>query len=87
MGCTTVSPRTLLVAEALAIVSSQVLTKGRLRGILLPDGSTQQVLTHFADDATYSLFGAERFLHAASDLLLDFGLATNLKINRGKCGF
>lgn len=58
---------------------------GNLRGITLPDGVTQQTLSQFADHTTYSIRGTERYLGAVSTLLDDFGLATGLKINRGKC--
>lgn len=85
-GCPIAPYLFLLVAEALATVSAHEVAQGRLRGIQLPEGGNQHVLTQFADDATYSLFGAPRYLTAASDILTEFGLATGLEINRSKCG-
>lgn len=50
-GCPLAPYLFLIVAEALATASKHAMDMGRLQGIILPDGATQQVLSQFADDA------------------------------------
>ncbi|KAG0623283.1 hypothetical protein M758_3G162400 [Ceratodon purpureus] len=84
-GCPLAPYLFLFAAEALATATSHGTAQGTLRGIRLPDGHTQQVLTQYADDATFSVYGTEQYLRAASDLLHNFRLASGLVLNRGKC--
>lgn len=84
-GCPLAPYLFLIVAEALATSTYSAVGTGRLRGITLLDGSTQQVLSQFADDTTYSIRGTKRYLSEVSNLLVDFGHATGLTINRAKC--
>ncbi|KAG0605467.1 hypothetical protein M758_9G061900 [Ceratodon purpureus] len=84
-GCPLAPYLFLLVAEALATASRHAISTGHLKGITLPDGATQQFLSQYAYDATFSLLGTARSLTTASTLLTDFGLATGLELNRTKC--
>lgn len=83
-GCPLAPYLFLLVAEALATVTKRAVDSGSIKGIMLPDGATQQVLSQFADDTTFSLKGAERYLATTSAMLTEFGLATGLVLNRHK---
>lgn len=84
-GCILASYLFLLVAEALSTVVNQAMTAGRLRGITLSDGSTQQTFFQFADDTSLSLRGHVRNLREASTILQDFGDATRLILNNKEC--
>lgn len=84
-GCPLAPYLLLKEAETLATASKHAMDTGRLQGIILPDGATQQVLSQFANDATYSITGTPRYLAEVSNLLFDFGHATGLTINRAKC--
>lgn len=84
-GCPLAPLLFLLVAEALAEGTQAALREGTLRGITLPDGESQQILTQFADDATFSIHSSAQYLATASELMDKFGLASGLYINRSKC--
>lgn len=75
----------LLVAKALATSSHQAMNHDILRRIRLPNGTSQQLVSQFPDDVTFSLYGAERYLTATSTMLTTFELATGLTLNRQKC--
>lgn len=61
-GCPLAPYLFLIVAETLATTTHAAVDTGRLRGINLPDDSTQQILSQFADDTTYSIRSTERCL-------------------------
>lgn len=83
-GCPLAPFLFLIVAEALAYATQAAVAFGRLRGITLPDGTTQHTLSQFADDTTFALQGSRHNLKEASTLLEDFGQAIGLRLNRGK---
>lgn len=84
-GCPLAPYLDFLVAETLSLAARRGVEQGSLRGIRLPGCGTQQILTQFADDATFLLFGSHRYMIAAFQLLQDFGQVTGLRINRAKC--
>jgi hypothetical protein len=55
-----------------------------LHGILLPDGSTHQLIVQYADHTNLTLLGTEANLQVAIVLLDKFGAATGLQINWSK---
>ncbi|OAE29442.1 hypothetical protein AXG93_4548s1200 [Marchantia polymorpha subsp. ruderalis] len=73
------------VAEAVRLQPNGVVVSGRLKDIKLVDGAIQHTLSQLPDNTTFTLQGSQRYLEAVSTLLDDFGQATELRLNRGKC--
>jgi hypothetical protein len=83
-GCPLVPYFFLLVGEALHAATRAAIQAGDHLGILLPDRLTQQTLSPYADDTTYSLAGMESNIHTITNLLSCFQIAAGLVYNPQK---
>lgn len=71
----------MIVGEALIHVFKKAVSKGRLKGVVLPGGKKQRYISQYADDSSFMIKGEKNDVDELVRLLKMFSEASGMEIN------
>ena len=80
-GCPLAPYLFLIVGEVLTHVIKKAVKEGRLRGVSLPGGKSQQSISQYADDSSFMVRGDKRYVDELVRILKVFSEASGMEIN------
>ena len=80
-GCPLAPYIFLIVGKTLTQVIKKAITKGRLRGIILPGGKKQQSISQYVDDSSFMVRGEKMYVDELVRILKVFSAASGMEIN------
>jgi hypothetical protein len=80
-GCPLAPYMFLVVAEVINAMRKVEIGLGKVKGVLLPGGTKQQVIAQYADDTSLILLGKEESVRQAIYILVTFYMGSGLILN------
>ena len=83
-GCPLAPYLFLIVEETLTHIVKKAITEGRLRGITLPCGNKQQIISQYADDSSVVVRGDKKYVEELVKILMVFSDTSKIEIKWNK---